>query len=386
MHLITNFALGGAQDYLFTIVNRLNREKFQPIVAGRMEGQWAELAQHLESVESVDIPSLRREISPWEDMLALTQIYRACKVCNVDIVHTHSSKAGVIGRLAARLASVPVIVHTVHGFPFHNFMPRWKWRIFVLTERLSARFCSALVLYSTHDYNTAERLRIKANETNELIYYGIDETPFERDRDREVIRATLGFSPADFVIGFTGRFSEQKNLDVLVDAFAEIHRDKPQAKLLLVGDGHLRPLLSRRVKDMHLDGAVVMTGYQSNVPDLLAAMDAFVMTSLWEGLSLSLVEALFAQLPVVATDVGGTADVVRDGETGWLVEPNNPDAVARALMEIMTDGNRAQARAKAGYELAVQTFNVDSMQQRIEDLYDRLLKRLKPEAGTLPTQ
>ncbi|MBI4534963.1 MAG: glycosyltransferase family 4 protein [Ignavibacteriae bacterium] len=371
-HLITNFAFGGAQDYLLLIVRGLDQTKFEPIVAGRMEGDWAEMVQSLPGVQAYDIPALCRPISLWNDAKSIFQIKKFCEERKVEILHTHSSKAGVVGRLGGSFARVGGIVHTVHGFSFNEFMPPWTKIVFVGIEKAMSRFTTSLLLYSNGDRETARKLGIGARRSVETFYYGIDFSPFERPVDRAAVRRSLGFNDRHKVIGFTGRFSDQKGLHILVEAFACLSKEVPNARLLLVGDGHLRGQLEIQARSLGVHNHVVITGFRSDVPAYLAAMDLFAMTSLWEGLSRSLAEAMYAKLPVIATDVGGTSDAIRNNETGWLIKPNSVNAAVEAMEDALSNPDKARRLAECGYQWARRAFDMDTMHKRIAELYEQL--------------
>jgi glycosyltransferase involved in cell wall biosynthesis len=371
-HLITNFVVGGAQDYLLLIVRGLDRTRFQPIVAGRLVGEWVPVVKSLDGVEIYDIPSLRQPISPINDLKCVFEIKKFCRDRRVHILHTHSSKPGVVGRLAGRLAGVRAVVHTVHGFSFNSFMPPLERLFYVSIERYMSRFTTTLLLISHGDRETATTLGIGARQSVETFYYGVDYAPFQRSLNRTEIRSSLGFHDQNRVIGFTGRFSNQKGLHILVEAFARVLGQFPQARLLLVGDGHLRPKIEEQIEMLGLKQSVVITGFRSDIPAMLAAMDVFVMTSLWEGLSRSLAEAMYARLPVIATDVGGTSDAVQSDHRGWLIRPNSVDAATEALVDAMSNPTKARSYAEAGYSWARQTFDPKRMQQRMAALYEEL--------------
>jgi glycosyltransferase involved in cell wall biosynthesis len=372
-HLITNFRFGGAQDYLLHIVRGLDRTQFQPVIAGRLEGEWVPVVESMGDVEVYDIPAMRRDIAPLDDVRSVFQVRKFCREKAIDILHTHSSKAGVVGRLGGTLAGHCSRVHTIHGFSFNDFMPWWKRAIYVQMERIMSSCTTTLLLYSHADERTARRLGIGARHSVETFYYGIDFAPFALPVDRQAVRGALGLKEHDKVIGFTGRFSEQKGLFVLVDAFARIRNRYPECRLLLVGDGPLRTHLEDRIRRLGLDRSVVITGIRSDVPALLRAMDLFVMTSFWEGLSRSLAEAMFASLPVIATDVGGTSDAVRNGETGWLIPANDVDAAVEAITDALEHPARAGGLAAAGLAWARNAFEPGAMNTRIAELYKGLM-------------
>jgi len=381
-HLITNFKLGGAQDYMVQIVKGLDRSTFEPLVAGRMEGEWVPLVKSLDGVRAFDIPSLRRDIALFHDVRAILEIRRFCLQEHIDVLHTHSSKAGVVGRLGAALSKSCAIVHTVHGFSFNQFMPWWQRTFFVQLERCMSRFTTSLLIYSNGDYETAVKRGIGATRSVEKFYYGIDFTPSSNPADRARVRQEFGFDERHHVIGFTGRFSEQKGLPILLKAFALIHRQYPEARLLLVGDGPLRSRLENECVRLDIQDAVRMTGFRSDIPEVLSAMDLFAMTSYWEGLSRSLAEAMLAKLPVVATDVGGTRDAVRNGETGWLIPPDNVPAAVEALANAFANRDHAKRLAERGYQWAREAFDVATTNKRIADLYQVLVQERKSQRNS----
>lgn len=371
-HLITNFMIGGAQDYLLSVVRELDQERFEPLIAGRLEGEWVDKVCSIPGVRVFDIPSLRRDISPWNDFRAIFQIRKFCQEHDIDILHTHSSKPGVVGRFGGTLASVPRIVHTIHGFSFHGFMPAWKRMLFVTIERMMSRYTSVLLLYSHQDHKLATRLGIGAKKSVETFYYGIDYNPFSEQIDRKRIRTSLGFNDSDLVVGFTGRLTEQKGLHILIAAFALAHRQIPSLRLLLVGDGHLQDDLQSMANRMDIKDRVVFTGFRSDIAPLLISMDMFIMTSLWEGLSRSLAEAMYASLPIIATDVGGTSDAIRNNETGWLIPPDDVQSATVALLEVIRNPVKATELAGNGHRWARKNFDPQLMGDRISQLYETL--------------
>ena len=374
-HLITNFPVGGAQDYLLQIVQGLDQSKFEPFIVGHMEGEWVEKVKSMPGVTAHDIPALGKEISPWKDLKSVFQIRRFCKENDIDILHTHSSKPGIVGRLGGSLAGVPSIVHTIHGFSFHGHMPAWRRGLFIAMERLMSRYTTTLLCLSKRDRETADRLHISARESVQTFYYGVDFTPFADAFDRDEIRKSLGFDSSNSVIGFTGRFSRQKGLTILLEAFQIVHVRFPNIRLLLVGDGEFRSKLEDDARRRGIADAVVITGFRSDISRLLAAMDIFVMTSLWEGLSRSLAEAMYARLPIIATNVGGTSDVIQNGETGWLIKVNSVDATVDALLDALANPDRACRMADRGYQWARKEFDPPKMQERISRLYEGLMNR-----------
>ncbi len=372
-HIVTNFALGGAQDYLITTIQNLDQNKFDLFIFGHMEGERTQVLDKLKNVHCVNVSALSREISPFKDLIAIFQIFRLVKKYKITLVHTHSSKAGVIGRIAAKLGGVKIIVHTIHGFSFHDFMNRGRRTAFIFLERLMARITDALLLVSKKEKKIATELKIIPKKYLETIYNGVDYLPFADLVNRINLRKTLNFSDRDFVIGFSGRFSQQKALHILIESFSIINKEFPETRLLLVGDGLLKNQLEAQAKKLNIIDKIRITGFKNDVAQFYKIMDVFVMTSLWEGLSRSLVEAMYAKLPVIATDVGGTADAVRDGETGWLIKPNDAQVLVIALREAIRYPDLRKKMGEIGYNWARNTFDVEKNCKQISDLYEKII-------------
>ena len=367
--IITNFVLGGAQDYLLAILRGLDHRKFEVFVAGRLEGERYESLMSTSDIRVVDIPSLRREIRPFDDLRAVYQIKKFCEDFKLDIVHTHSSKPGVVGRLGAFLAGVPIIVHTIHGFPFHDFMPAVERRTLVVIERLMASISAALLFVSSRDKNYANQLGIRARHESSTIYNGIDFSPFRVRHDRAEVRRSMGFAKKDIIVGFSGRLSEQKGVTILVEGFSRAFRKDPRLHLLLIGDGPLRSQLENQIQSLNIADNVTILGYRSDIARLLAVVDVFLMPSLWEGLSRSLGEAMYSRIPVIATDVGGTADAVRPGETGVLIPPNDSGAIERELISFLKRNKGRKQMVERAYRWSRKAFDISTMQRKISAFY-----------------
>ncbi len=371
--IVTNFALGGAQDYLITTVQNLDQNKFDIFILGRMEGERIETLDKLKNVHCINVSALSREISPLKDLRVIFQIYWLLKRFKITMVHTHSSKAGVVGRIAARLAGVKIIVHTIHGFAFHDFMTRSRRKTFIFLERSMARITDALLLVSKKEKEIASELKIIPKKYLETIYNGVDYLPFADSTDNGKLKNALKIRAGDFVIGFSGRFSQQKALHILVESFSIINKEFPNTKLLLVGDGILKNELIEQAKNLNVIENILMTGFKDNVAPYYKIMDVFVMTSLWEGLSRCLAEAMYAKLPVIATDVGGTADAVINGKTGWLVKPNDVMEVVKAMREAIISPDLRIRMGENGFNFARSTFDLKNSSKQISNLYIKLL-------------
>ena len=250
-------------------------------------------------------------------------------------MHTHSSKAGILGRLAARMARVPVVVHTVHGWGFHERQRPLVRHAYVSLERWCAGFTDALITVTPRDAERGLSLGIGREDLYTTIRSGIDVARFgSPERSREAVRTELGLAADAPVVVSVMRLSPQKAPLDLLEATALLVREVPAARIVIVGDGPLRQDVEARSRALGLDDRVTLTGLRQDVPELLAAADVLALCSLWEGLARVIPQAMAAGLPVVATAIDGSAEAVTDGETGILVPPDDPATLAAALSTV----------------------------------------------------
>lgn len=382
VHVITRMVQGGAQENTFQTVLRANRERFAPLLAagpplgpeGSMEERVAEAGIPIHRV-----PGLRREPAPWSDLRALRHLTRLFRERRPGIVHTHTSKAGMLGRIAAYRAGVPVVVHTSHGNVFTGYFGRLRTRFFIGLERHAARVTDALIELTPG--GAAEHLAagIGAPAQFRVIPSGIDLRPFqEACARRAAMRAELGVPEDAFLVGGAGRLEPVKGFTYFVEAALLAARTRPEAVFVLAGQGSQAALL--REKAAPLGDRFRFLGHWTLMPDLMAALDLFAAPSLNEGMGRVLIEAAAAGVPAAASRIGGIPDIVEDGRTGLLVPPGDAAALAAAIAGLaqapaLRREMGAAARAKAGPE-----FSVETMVARIEALYEELLyaKRTKP--------
>ncbi|MDD5255121.1 MAG: glycosyltransferase family 4 protein [Candidatus Omnitrophica bacterium] len=374
LYVITKLELGGAQTQLLALIKSLDQDKFRPFLFTAAEGFLLADFSSLNGLTLVKSRCLERNINPLKDLCAVIEIYRFIKKNNIDIVHTHSSKAGIIGRCAARLAGARVIIHSVHGWSFNDFQAPWKKMLFTWLERRAAGACDALVVVSEHDRQKGMSLRIGSREKYRLIRYGIS-WPGLQEGSREGARKALGIPADAVVIGTVSCLKPQKSPVGFVRLAQALHARFPQARFLLVGDGILRKKVERLAQKGHLEKALYLCGWQRDIPRILSAMDIFVLTSLWEGLPIAVLEAMAASLPVVATDTGGIKEVVSDGESGFLVGPRRIDMMEARIAPLVEDaalrrrlGERARLRIGDG-------LSTGRMVSDTQNLYKELIKK-----------
>jgi glycosyltransferase involved in cell wall biosynthesis len=293
-----------------------------------------------------------------------------------DVVHTHSSKAGILARLAAALAGVPVVVHTYHGFGFHDYLPSLVKGFYVLLERLCCRLTRAIVFVSKANEEYARRHRIGDPARYHLIRSGVRLAEFPAPvAERGKRKAQLGFGMHKPLVVSIGNLKPQKNPADFVAMAERVCAELPETEFVFVGDGPLRQRLEFQLVAKGLSGRVKLPGWRRDAAELLALADVFVMTSLWEGLPRALVEALKSGVPAVCYAADGVVDVLQDGVNGFVVAPRDVNALAEKVARLLRDeplrkSMAAQAAASVGPE-----FDIDLMVRAQERLYDSLLGR-----------
>jgi glycosyltransferase involved in cell wall biosynthesis len=286
--------------------------------------------------EVIRVPDLVPEIDPGSDARALRQLCTILTEGTFDVVHTHSAKAGALGRLAAHLTHVPAVVHTFHGFPFHEFQSPWRRWTYVEIERRLAAITDRFLAVGSAVAAEAVRRRIAPVDRIRVVDSAISDEVVPRSAAaRFRARGLLGVPPGMQVVGAVGRLDEQKAPRDFVAAFARIERDDVLG--VWVGDGPLRPVVERDIRDRGLEDRIVLLGHRRDVPDLLPGFDVFALSSLYEGVPCAVVEAMRCGVPVVATAVNGVHEVVVPGRSGLLVPPRDPRALARALGALLED-------------------------------------------------
>lgn len=343
-HVITRLIVGGAQENTIASVLGLRAKAGLEVslISGPTTGPEGSLESRVASIPGLltIVPELIRPVSPWHDWLALRKLTTLFREQRPDIVHTHSGKAGVLGRLAAHAAGVPIIVHTIHGPSFGPFQGALANFVFRAAERRAGRVTTHFVSVAnamTEQYIAAG---IGRPEQYTRIFSGFDLEPFLNAKNDLALRAKLGIAPDDFVIGKVARLFEHKgHLDLLAAVHGLASR-YPKLKVLLVGDGSLRPALEAAINELPggapLRGRVIFAGLvrPEEVPDYLGVMDVVVHLSRREGLARVLPQALAAGKPIVAYDCDGAREVCLDNETGFLVQPGKPEAATLLFLNL----------------------------------------------------
>jgi glycosyltransferase involved in cell wall biosynthesis len=376
-HIITRLIIGGAQENTVATCIGLKRLGYDvDLVTGPQTGPEGSLydAVHAAGVPLLVLEELRRNPNILLDMRAVMALRRLFQRNRYDLVHTHSGKAGFVGRLAARLARVPIVVHTIHGPSFYRYQnPIGNW-MFTFAEQLAGAWTTQFVSVSnamTEQYLAAG---IGMPSQYQTIHSGVQMDAFLRARPDAALRASLGIAETDCVVGKVARLFRLKGHKFLFEAAPRIVAAVPNVKFLLVGDGIYRKRFEREATQLGLRERFVFTGLVApqEIPRYMALMNVLVHLSLREGLPRSLTQALACGKPVVAFDVDGAREVCRDGETGFLVRVEDADGVAGAVIRLLQDEALARKMGARGSELVREEFTEARMVREIDELYRRL--------------
>ncbi len=363
LQLLVTTSLGGGPKQVYDLVRHLPKEEFQIVAAGPRTGIFFERLQDL-GVTMVELPARRLGV---RHLLSTIRLIRTFKI---DVVHTHGKGPGLYGRLAARWAGVPA-VHTFHGIHYSSY-PRPVRAAYLTLERGLSRVSHTIINVSASQEAEGLRLRLFQPSQSAVIVNGIDLADLDRIiAHSPVRRESLGLAPDDPVFGCVTRFDPIKRIETMLQALHVLASRNPRLTLLLVGGGAEEERIRGLAAAMGLRRQVIFTGLLENSGRIYPALDLYVSTSLKEGLPLSLVEAMGAGLAVVATDVPGHRDVVVHGETGLLVPPEDPVALAGAISSLLADPERRRRMGEAGRRRVQQEFTIEPMVECTAQIYRR---------------
>ena len=382
LRVIARLNMGGPALHVAYLTEGLAERGYDTtLVAGslaRGEDSMAFVAE-ARGVEVVKIDELHREISPFRDIVAVFRLARLIRAERPQILHTHTAKAGAIGRLAALVAgpdAPPIVVHTFHGHVLHGYFDPVRTQVFRLLERFLARTSTALIAVSPQVRDDLVSLHVAPAKKFTVVRLGIelDERVAIDEEMRAEARRVMGIPPERFAVGWVGRMTGVKRTDDVVRAFAALRKRGVDACLCIVGDGPDREQVERRAHELGVIRDCLFLGYQEDVARFFAVFDAFVLSSVNEGTPVVAIEALAAGRPVVATRVGGVPDVVTDGVDGFLVEPGDIEALADRLERLALDPELRSAMGEAGRTRVLPRYAVSRLIDDIDRLYRSLLQ------------
>jgi len=366
--VITAAEFGGAPLHVLQLMEHMVKQGHKVGLVAAPEPRLMEGAKAL-GVKVFPNPHFVRPIRPWKDLRALWRVFGAIRQFKSDLVSAHSTKAGFAARFSCAILRVPVIF-TAHGWAFTEGKNPLTRYLLALAERLSAKVTEKIICVSEHDKKLALRFRVAPEQKLIVIHNGMEPTLY-LNADGSKVRFELGLKEDEILITMVARFVPQKDHDTLLQALSLLPGGG--FKAALVGGGEREAFFRKKVGKLGLGDNVIFLGERRDVPQILAASDIFVLSSNWEGLPRSIIEAMMAGLPVVATRIGGVSELVEDEVTGFLVPPKDPDALAEALQKLIADPELRRRMGEAGREKALQEFTLDRMLHETERVYREVL-------------
>lgn len=379
IRVITRLNVGGPAQHAILLTSSLRSRNFDcQLITGVVdppEGDMMALARQLD-VTPVVIPTLRNRIAPLGDFLSLVRLIRLFLRERPEIVHLHLFKARILGGIAARLTRVPIVVETFHGTLFSEYYGPGIRRLLIQVERVLARWMVAIVAVSQAIGGELARLKVAQQDKIHVVPLGLDLQKFrDQSKARGLLRQELGLASGVPVVGTVARLVPIKGLKFLVEAAANVTQAVPGVHFIIVGDGSERSQLQQQVEDHGLNGKVRFLGWRSDLAHIYPDFDVVVLSSLNEGTPVSLLEAMAAGRPVVATSVGGVPDLVLNGHTGVLVPPRDAGALAEAITALLKDPELRQRLGEMAQAAVVPAFSIDRLVGDMEAFYRRLLEQ-----------
>jgi len=387
IHVITRFDKGGSAENTYLTAAGLDREAYEVLLVMGPSGESemgplerASVEENLsrlraQGVKILTFAGIVRRVSPVNDLKALFALWRLFRRERPALVHTHTSKAGILGRWAAWLAGVPVLVHTPHGHVFWGYFGPAKTRVFILLERLTALITDRLVMLTDQERRDHLRFRVAPEEKFATVHSGVDLRRFTAPADeRGEVRKSLGIPDGALVVGAVGRLTAVKGHRHLLDAARAVIDRCPKTVFVFLGAGELLGVLQRQAAALGIESNVRFAGWRPDVSLAMSAFDLFAFPSVNEGMGKALVEAMAMEKPVVASRIGGIADLVNDGVNGFLVPPSDPEALADRILFLMENPDTGRRMAAKAAETAA-AYGSAAMVRKIEALYTDLLPR-----------
>ena len=386
LHIITRFDKGGSAQNTFLSLLGLKKKNYQlSLVSGlssESEMKYEETKakekdiQILESegIEFTQCPSLLRRINIIKDLKAFFDIWRIIKKYDPLIVHTHSSKAGLIGRLAAKLAGAPIIVHSPHGHVFFGYFGPYKTKLFIILEKLASRITDRIVTLTNREKKDHLLFKIAQEDKFSVICSGIELNIIKESSsdEKQNLKKELGIPKNSLIVGTAGRLVPVKGPEFLIKASKYIISKYPDTYFIFAGDGPLEQDLKKKTLEMGISENIIFLGWSDNLAKIISIYDIFVLPSLNEGMGRVLVEAMTLGKSIVASNIGGIPDLVIHEKNGFLFPPKNPKELAKYIQVLLEDKDKREKMGLVGKEMAL-NFSAESMIEKIASLYEELL-------------
>jgi len=382
LHIITLFSIGGAtENTIYTVDGLIKKGYYVDIVTGpniSSEGSMYSICKKL-NIPVFTFNNLKRAISPLSDILVIFQLYLFIKKNNYDIVHTHSSKAGVVGRIAAWLAKTPIIIHHNHAKPYHRFQNRFIRIFYKGIEKFASIFCNKIVSVTHTIVDEMVQDKIAPREKFVVIRSGFNIENFKNfnSADNYNLKNKFGLTDDDIVIGKIARLSVIKGHIYLLQAFEKVCRQIPNVKLLFVGNGENKNELLKFIDKKRLTDKIIFTGLipTKEMPSVISLIDIVVHTSLLEGLPRVFTQSMLMGKPVISFDLDGAHEVIENGKNGYLIEPLNIEMLTEKIIDLASNISKARNFGSYAKNNIKDDFSIDAMVENNHNLYQELLKK-----------
>ena len=379
LHIITRLIRGGADGTVLDCIPNLDHARFEVdlMVGGQSELDRIDVPKEVHRL--IFMPSLTRDINPLYDIPALRSIYRTIKAEQYDIIHTHTAKAGFLGRLAAHLARTRYVVHHLHGTTFPPSIPWISRKFYIALEQLSARWADNIVPVGYDLLDSYQAHSIGRPEQYQVIHHPVHLESFLHARDLSPgkllkVRESLGVGADDVVVGKVARLEKRKGFDYYIEAAKLIAPKRGNVKFLIVGEGDERAHLESHVRRGGLEKQVIFTGFREDIAEVMATFDIFAFTSLWEGLPKVMIQSAALGKPIVTFAVEGANEMVDDGQTGYIVRSRDVAALADRLEKLCADSDlRKKMSAQMLEAFSPEQWSTEALTQQITALYERAL-------------
>ncbi len=374
-HIITMLELGGAQKVTLQTLAGLNRDIFSAGLITSPEGMLLEEAKDIKGITLYTLKNLVRPISPFKDLKAFFSIYKILRKEKPHIVQTHSSKAGIVGRWAAFFARIPLIIHSVHGFSFNDYLPFIKKWFFTILEKITSKITSYYFIDSKENILAGEKHKLFRKKNFVQIKPGIDLRQFiEAHIEKAIEKKKIGIPSESAVVEMVACLKSQKAPLDFARVAALVLKEIPSTYFILVGDGELRNELEGLVKELELGKHFKILGWRRDIVQLIGLCDIMMLTSLWEGLPTVLPMARAMKKPIVATRIDGNKEAVVEREHGYLVEPHDIKIMAEKVVYLLKNPEIMKKMGKRG-AVAVEEYDNETMIQKQEQFYIESIKR-----------
>jgi len=381
-HVITKLEVGGAQKVTLMTLERLPRDRYDVALISNPDGLLVDWANRIPDLTRYWIPSLIREVQPVQDFMALVALWRLFRRERPQVVHTHSSKAGILGRWAAWLAGVPNIFHTAHGFGFNDFQRPSVRNLYIWLEKITGRISTKLVVVSYANADKGEKNGVFKRGDWILCRDAISVDQFMQRGPGRTQLAKWGVDDGSgkVIVGMIACFKPQKSPEDFIEVAAQVLKKTDRAHFLMAGDGELRASVEERILRHGIGRHVTLLGWQDEqeMPEVYRNLDIVVLTSLWEGLPCVFSEAMACELPIVATNVDGAREAIMDGDNGFLHEPHDVDAMAESVLRLVNEPETRRRMGERG-KSRVMEFDIGTSVDTVESTYQAHLKVLQPE-------